>query len=180
LLAKGALNPPYVLPSTYLPIDRELPHVAYQGESSVKLQSKTFSQLPSHYPPCFPSTTDIGAAAAKFLTLPSSALSKDGPTIVEVTGPKDYSPIQVGKAFEYLNGGNKVQIIEIKDEELEGALAQQIPPNKIKQYSEMIRGANAGVFQWAEGGKGVVREIGVVELEQALKEIKEKLAAVVN
>lgn len=142
-VAKLALSPPYVLPSFLHPLDKAFPQA---------------------------STQDIGTVAAKYLTITSSSLSSTGPTIVELSGPKDLSSIEVAKVFESINGGNPVTAVAVDDKDFESTLEKELPKNVAASYSEMMRAINSGKVAWLKEGD-VIKERGETDIAVTLREM---------
>ena len=141
-VASLALAPPHILPTLALPLDRAIPQV---------------------------STQDIGKIAAKYLTIPSSSLSPTGPTIVQLSGPRDVSPIDIAATFEKI-GGKKVTAVGVEDKDFESTLEKQVPIHVAANLSEMMRGINSSKINWVEG-ENVVQEKGSTEIEVTLREM---------
>ena len=143
-MAQLALSSPFTLPSLLLPIDRPIPHI---------------------------STCDIAAYAVKYLTISSSALSPNNSTIVEILGPKELSPIDIGAGFEKVNGGNKVNVIAVEDKDFESTLEESLSKVAACHVAEMMRAINSGRIVWSKSEK-VVREQEQTPVEVTLSEMR--------
>lgn len=146
-VAKLAVSPPHILPSLSHPVDR------------------AFAQV---------STSDIGAAASKYLQISSTSLTSNGskPTIVELSGPEDLSPQDIANLFEKINGGIKVNAFPVKDEEFESTLEQNLPKNVAGHLAEMWRAFNNGTIDWVKD-EGVIKERGESKAEVTLRGLVE-------
>lgn len=115
-------------------------------------------------------TQDIGTAAAKYISISSSTLSSSGPTVVELSGPRELSSIDVAAAFEKVNGGNKVTAVPVEEKDFESTLEKAMPKNVAESHAEMMRAFMSGKISWT-GGEDVIKERGATEIEVALREM---------
>ncbi len=103
--------------------------------------------LPSMLTPgqAFPmvATADIGRVAAETLLAGARA-----PSLIELTGPRDYTPEEVAGAFGRTVGKN-VAVVPLPEQAIEPALAQAgFKPKMAALYREMTASFNAGRIHW--------------------------------
>ena len=115
-------------------------------------------------------TQDIGQLAAKTLLE-----SWKGNRVLELEGPKRYSPLEAGKAFSKVLG-REVSVRSIpRSQWQEKFVAQGMPADCTGERIEMVAGFNSGWIDFE--GDGVERFKGKVTLEEVIKSLIAKTAA---
>lgn len=88
-------------------------------------------------------TADIGRTAAEALLAGAGA-----PSLIELAGPRDYTPEEVATAFERALG-RKVKLVPVPDEAIEPALTQAgMRPKMAALFHEMTTSFNGGRIAW--------------------------------
>lgn len=89
-------------------------------------------------------TADIGGVAAEALLEGERA-----PELIELAGPRDYTPEEVAAAFGAALG-KRVQVVPVPEEGIEPALAQAgFKPKLAALFREMNAGFNRGSIHWS-------------------------------
>jgi uncharacterized protein YbjT (DUF2867 family) len=106
-------------------------------------------------------TTDIGTTAAKLLVEGGR-----GKRVVELGGPRDYSPRDVAAALSRVLG-RTITVEQGPEEAMPGALTGAgLNSEWARLYQEMTHGANTGHVDWE---KGQARVRGVTDVEVVLR-----------
>jgi len=109
------------------------------------------------------SAPDIGALAARAM----QDASLEG--VVELQGPRDYSPIDAAQAFSKALG-RPVQAVPVAEAEWASNLEKSgFSPRTIAAWSEMFRGFNSGAIGFERRGGEPLR--GAVTIEEAARAI---------
>ena len=106
-------------------------------------------------------TADIGRVAAETLLAGERA-----PSLIELTGPRDYTPEEVAAAFGRALGKN-VAPVQVPEEGIEPALAQAgFKPKLAALFREMTAGFNSGRIRWT--GTPVRGKVGIDDVVRVL------------
>ncbi len=109
-------------------------------------------------------TQDIGRVTAEALLE-----SAKGVRVIELSGPREYSPGDVAAAFARALG-RPVRAVLVPEKDWAGALAHgHLSPSAVDGFAGMFRAVNAGVVAFE--GKGATPVRGRVTLEEAVKGI---------
>ena len=104
-------------------------------------------------------TADIGRVAAEALVAGAGA-----PRVIELAGPRDYTPEEVAAAFGSALG-RPVKLVPVPEQGIEPALAQAgFKPKLAALYREMTSALNGGKIKWS----GAPRR-GRVELDELVR-----------
>jgi uncharacterized protein YbjT (DUF2867 family) len=115
-------------------------------------------------------TQDIGELAAKTLVE-----SWKGNRVLELEGPKRYSPLEAGKAFSNILGREVKVRPAPRSQWQEKFVAQGMPADYTGARIEMVEGFNSGWIDFE--GDGAERFIGKVMLDEVIKSVITKNAA---
>jgi uncharacterized protein YbjT (DUF2867 family) len=106
-------------------------------------------------------TADIGRVAAETLLAGERA-----PSLIELAGPREYTPEEVAGAFGRTLGKN-VALVPVPEEGVEPALAQAgFKPKMAGLYREMTASLNAGRIHWT--GTPARGKVGIDEVVRGL------------
>jgi len=104
---------------------------------------------------------DIGRVSAE-----ATLEEWNGKRVIELSGPRDYSPNDVASAFaKALN--RSVQAVALPETEWPRVLGQmQMSTHAVSTWSEMLRGFNSGLVTFEDGG--AIRLHGRVSIDEAI------------
>ena len=137
---------------------------------SARYSSEVDSYLqPADRPVAMVATDDIGLIAARVLTEPWPLTSPVSPRILEVAGPRDYTPQDVAAAFAVaLNQTVNLKLIP-PDAWVGQFIAQGMPEDRTAPRADMLAGINSGWIHFGVPGTESVR--GMTELEVVLRQL---------
>jgi len=137
---------------------------------SARYSSELDSYLqPANKPFSMVATDDIGIVAARVLTEPWPASASPTTRIVEISGPRDYTPTDVAASFAAaLNQTVNLKLIP-REAWVGQFIAQGMPEDRTAPRVDMLDSLNSGHIYFGVAGTEPVR--GTTELETVLREL---------
>ena len=137
---------------------------------SARYSSELDSYLqPADRPVAMTATHDIGTTAARILTESWPNALPSTPRIIEIAGPRDYTPQDVAAAFAAaLNQTVNLKLIP-RDAWIGQFIAQGMPEDRTAARAEMLDGINSGHIHFEVPGTEFVR--GTTDLDTVLRQL---------
>ncbi|KAL2167420.1 hypothetical protein VTG60DRAFT_1326 [Thermothelomyces hinnuleus] len=115
---------------------------------------------------------DIGATLAGELLATGGALPSN-PHVFELRGPRDYSSLDVQKAFEEVTG-KSVELRAVERDELDGFYAAVFPPSVAARFTAMTKSFLEGGILYEDPQPTGEKKYGATELVEVLRQLLNK------